>query len=185
MKINKSILITGAVVILLGLGATMGYEKINDAGNSFVMLEGKANFIKQQMIDRNELIESLKKDIQKYNEGNKSLDLVSKEADKLKTMDEFSVNVDDINNKLVVFGNVNESVDMLIDAYDNNSDMKKDKNLSEKMNEVLEFDYRVDDLIKSFNIVERTEFNNYIDKFPVNIISSSKGWETVNSIESK
>lgn len=183
MKINNKFKIAGVAIIVVGLGLTMGYGQINKTDNAYMELDGQVGAIQTQMKYRNELIDSLKGDAQKYDLAKKALELVEKEAKQLKNLDDFSENVEVLNEKVITLENVNKSVDKLIEAYDNDSNMKKDEELTKKINELIEVDYSIDDDIKRFNTTYRDKFNESIKKFPANVVADKMKWKSVKKLE--
>lgn len=172
-KKNKKIIVVGLIVLGLGTLINFGYGQINDTQNAHVSVESYMNFIEEKMGERNKLVVDMKANINKYDEGKKAVELVENEYKK-------SQDIEDRNDRIKVYSEVNKQVDALIDIYDKNEGMKKDKELSERVEELANLDYMIDDCIIKFNKDDVERYNRSISKFPVRMIAKIKGWNVID-----
>ncbi len=185
MKINlKDNKIISIIVVLIILGGIfLGYEKITNLENKYVNLSSREKHIKDCIIERNKLILKSKEDILKYEDTKDSVKKISDDSKKLQSLDMFSKDANEINKKIDIYENANKNVEKLMNIYNNNLDMKKDKNISEIIESIIEKDLYIDDIIEVFNTVEKEDFNKAIESFPINIIAKNKGWESIVRIQ--
>lgn len=188
---TKKIAILGGIIVVVGIASTMMYGNINKVQNEFVSVSGTVSNLKSNMIDRNKLILSVKDEIKKYDAANILLEQIELENNNLNKLSKpgsenyYPQNTQEINENFEVLKGVEKSVDKLIEVYNSNEDMKKNKLLADAFEEVMSYDSTIEYIVESYNIEYKDKFNECINKLPINMMKKIYNIQEMDTLNLK
>ena len=182
MKKNRKIIASIVGVVGIGIIGTLLYVPVNEAENEYVSVASAIYNIKDNTIMYKSELLSVQDKVMKLNREKENTIQIDKIIEKMEKED--YTDESKLNDYVKQIDRLNESIDNMIDIYNEDEGIKKDVGITEAMMDIEGLNNLIDSEMETYNKEFVPTFNMHIKKFPVNIVAKIKGWFELDKFSS-